>query len=161
MTSHKVRYDLPTGVLIDRLMTAFWSSPVSRVQVQADRAAAVPLAALVAALHPLDQPGWSSRRSSGRQHGSSRSFVLTSRSSSTSSVAAGEGGGESPGGACLDRRHRGGVLSSTVVEQRRSEGAVPRLPPPLAVKDAVDVERLPPGPPSRPVPPCSSGGAGL
>lgn len=146
-------------------MTTFWSSPVSRVQVQADRAAAVPLAALVAALHPLDQPGWSSRRSSGRQHGSSRSFVLTSRSSSTSSVAAGEGGGESPGGARPDRRHllqgRGGVLSSTVVEQRHSEGAVPRLPPPLAVKDAVDVERLPPGPPSRPVPPCSPGGAGL
>lgn len=98
-----------------------------------------------------------------RQRGSS--FVLASWSISTSSVAARGGGGESPGGAHAERRHllqgRGGVLSSTVIKQGRSEGAVPRLSPPLAVKDAVDVERLPPGPPSRPVPPCSSRGAGL
>lgn len=128
--------------------------PVSQVQVQADRAAAVPLAALVSALHPLDQPGGRGRR--GRQLcASSTSWCV-----STSIVADG-GSGESPGGARPGRHQllqgweggSPGGCSSKIVRQRGSEGAVPRLPSPLTVEDGVDVERLSPRLPCRPVPP--------
>lgn len=132
-------------------------SPVYQVQVQADGAAAVPLAALVSALHPLDQPG--RRRRWRRQLCTSYTSPPTSWSISTSSVAG--GGGESPRGARSYRHHlllgwEGGARSlggSAVVWQGGSEWAVPRLPSPLAGEDAVDVERLPPWPPRRPVPP--------
>lgn len=113
-----------------------WSVLFSRVQVQAG-GAAVPLAALIAALHPLDQLWRKWRR----------------RRLCWSSVLTAEGGGQSPGGTSWTCAR--GLWSSALWSQQ----AVPALLPPLSREDGVNVEHLSSGPP--PSRSSSSRAAGL
>lgn len=121
--------------------------------VHADGAVAVPLAALVAALHPLDE-AW--RRGRGRQslhlpvaRGRLCPTTTSTRSTTATATTPSPTPSRSPG---LTQRGAGG---------QGGERLLPAACRAVAAEDAVDVERLAPRAPRRPVAAPSGGRAGL
>lgn len=116
--------------------------------VHADGAVAVPLAALVAALHPLDE-AWRRGRGRGRQSlhlPVARGRLCPATRSPTAAAA-------TPSrSARLTQRGAGG---------QGGERLLPAACRAVAAEDAVDVERLAPRAPRRPVAAPSGGRAGL